>query len=58
MADNTIAAAKRAARRRASAESDYRAAIRAAHNAGHSLRTIGEAVGVSHVAILKTLRSE
>lgn len=53
-----LSAVKRAARRRASADSDYRAAIRAAHDAGHSLRAIAEAAGVSHVAILKTLRSD
>jgi DNA-directed RNA polymerase specialized sigma24 family protein len=47
---------KRAQQRRASATQEYRDAIRAAHTAGHTLREIAEAAGVSHVAVLKTLR--
>ena len=48
--------AKRAAVRRASATQEYKNAIRAAHDAGHSLREIAAAVGTSHVAVLKLLR--
>ena len=32
------------------------AAIIEAHQAGHSLRAIGDAVGVTHVAVLKIIR--
>ncbi len=32
------------------------AAILEAHAAGHSLRAIGEAVGITHVAVLKIIR--
>lgn len=32
------------------------AAILEAHRAGHSLRAIGEVVGVTHVAVLKIVR--
>ena len=34
------------------------AAILEAHRAGHSLRAIGDAVGVTHVAVLKVIRKQ
>lgn len=49
---------KRANTRRASADAEYRAAITAAKAAGHSLRQIAEAAGISHVRVLKILRGE
>lgn len=49
---------RRAALARHQADERWRAAIRAAHAAGHSLREIGEAAGVSHVRVLKILRGE
>ncbi len=51
-----LARAKRAARRRVSAVEEYRAAVIAAHGAGHSLREIAQAVGVSHVAVLQMVK--
>lgn len=38
------------------AVAERNAAVIAAHEAGHSLRSIGTAVGVSHVAVLKIIR--
>lgn len=49
---------KRAARRRASVSLEFRDAIVAAHEQGHSLRVIAAAAGVSHVRVLKILRGE
>lgn len=49
---------KRAANRRASADSEYRAAILAARDAGHSLRQIADAAGISHVRVLKIARGD
>jgi DNA-directed RNA polymerase specialized sigma24 family protein len=51
-----LARVKRAASRRVSISQEYRAAIRAARDEGHSLREIAKAAGVSHVAVLKLLR--
>lgn len=48
---------KRAQRRRASATQEYKDALKAAHDAGHSLREIAEAAGVSHVAVLQMLKT-
>lgn len=48
----------RAAQKRRTAESEYRAAIVAAREAGLSLRDIGEAAGISHVRVLNILRDE
>jgi len=49
---------KRLARRRAELEISLRRAILDAHAAGHSLRTIGEAADLSHVAIMNIVRRE
>lgn len=49
---------KRATTRRASADAEYRNAITAAHTAGHSLRQIATAAGISHVRVLKILRGQ
>jgi len=48
--------AKRAAARRASAMQEYRDAVRAAHEEGHTTREIAQAVGTSHVAVVKLLQ--
>lgn len=50
-----LARVKRAADRRASAVQEYRDAIRAASDAGHSVREIARQAGVSHVAVVKML---
>jgi hypothetical protein len=50
--------AKRAAAKRNAATLEYRDAIRAAHEAGHSLREIAAAVGISHVRVLKIVRGD
>jgi DNA-directed RNA polymerase specialized sigma24 family protein len=49
---------KRVSKRRASVMQDYRAAVLAAREDGHSLREIAKAAGVSHVAVLKLLRGD
>ncbi len=45
----------RAAERRREADDAYRRALEAARDRGHSFREIGQAAGVSHVAVMKTL---
>lgn len=47
---------KRTAGKRSAVSEEYRAAIRAARDEGHSLRAIASAAGVSHVAVLKLLK--
>lgn len=42
-----LAAITRAVRRRAQAEQDYRAAVQAAHEAGHSTSEIAAAAGIT-----------
>jgi DNA-directed RNA polymerase sigma subunit (sigma70/sigma32) len=37
--------------RRDQAETDFRNAVRRAHKAGHTLRAIGDAAGMSHTRI-------
>lgn len=54
----SLSRVKRAASRRASAMDDYREALKAARDDGHSLREIAKAAGVSHVAVMKLLRDE
>ena len=49
--------AQRAARARAEAQEAYVAAVREAHAAGYSLRQIGQSVGVSHVEVLRLVRT-
>lgn len=49
---------KRATKRRAAAEEEWRVAIREAHAEGASLRAIAEAAGVSHVRVLQIVRGE
>lgn len=49
---------KRAYIRRASVTQQCRDAIIAARADGHSLRTIADAAGISHVRVLKILRGE
>lgn len=50
-----LARVKRATKKRATAEREWRDAIRAAA-ATNSLRAIGEAAGVSHVRVLQITR--
>lgn len=54
----TLRAVTRAVARRNKADADVTAAIRAAHEAGDSLRQIGRAAGLSHVRVLQILRGE
>lgn len=49
---------KRAYIRRASVTQECRDAVLAASEAGHSLRQIADAAGISHVRVLKILRGE
>lgn len=51
-----LARVRRAAKRRNTAESEYRDAIRAAANAKIPLRQIGQAAGISHVRVLQITR--
>jgi hypothetical protein len=53
---DTLARVKRVSKRRASVMQEYRVALLAARDDGHSLREIARAAGVSHVAVLKLLR--
>lgn len=55
MAD-PLARVRRAAKRRAAADAEWRAAIRDAREHGLSLRAIAAAAGVSNVAVLKMTR--
>jgi hypothetical protein len=55
---DSLARVKRVGKRRATVMQEYRAAIRAAREDGHSLRTIADAAGVSHVAVLKVLKAD
>ena len=57
MAVPTLIRAKRAAEARAAAQQEYVAAVRAAHAEGFSLRQIGQSVGVSHVEVLRLVRT-
>lgn len=60
VSDDTAACNRvhRAATKRAVAEENWKAAIRAAVAGGVSLRRVGEAAGVSHVRVLQILRGE
>ncbi len=49
---------RRVGKRRASVTLEFRAAIVAAREDGHSLRAIADAAGISHVRVLKILRGE
>lgn len=51
-----LARVKRATKRRATAEEEWRVAIREAHAEGVSLRAIAQAAGVSHVRVLQIVR--
>ena len=53
---NSLTRVKRVSARRVSVMEDYKTALRAARDDGHSLREIAKAAGVSHVAVLKLLR--
>lgn len=55
---DTLTRVKRVSKRRASVAQEFRAAIVAARDEGHSLRAIAESAGVSHVRVLKILRGE
>ena len=54
----SLATVKRVAKRRASVAQEFRTAIIAARDEGHSLRAIADAAGISHVRVLKILRGE
>jgi transposase-like protein len=49
---------RRATARRSRSDTEWREAIRAAREAGLSLRAIAEAAGVSHVRVIQLLRGE
>jgi hypothetical protein len=53
-----LARVKRATRKRAASEQEWRAAVRAAVSDGASLRAVGEAANVSHVRVLQITRGE
>lgn len=53
----SILRVRRATKRRARNEQEWREAIRTAHAEGVSLRVIAEAAGVSHVRVLQITRS-
>jgi len=55
---DSLTAVKRAASRRVSAEQTFRAAIRAAHADGKSLRAIAEVAGVAHTRVLQIVREK
>jgi predicted transcriptional regulator len=46
-----LAAVTRAANRRTTADETYRAAIRAARDAGHTMTEIGQAAGITKQAV-------
>ena len=52
----TPADLRRLTRKRAESEEAWRAAIRAAHAEGMSLRAIAECVGVAHTRVLQIVR--
>ena len=52
---DSLARVRRATKKRATAEQEWRDAIRSAVEA-NSLRTIGKAAGVSHVRVLQIVR--
>jgi transposase-like protein len=49
---------RRITRKRATTEQEWRAAIRAAHAEGMSLRAISECVGVAHTRVLQIVRGQ
>lgn len=55
---NPLTAVRRAASRRKQADSDYRAAIRAAREAGHTMPEIGEAAGIGKQTVFALLYPE
>ena len=55
---DSLISVKRVGKRRASVAADFKAAIIAAREDGHTLRAIGEAAGITHVRVLKILRGE
>lgn len=55
---DSLTAVRRAALRREEAEHRFRGAIFTANAAGHSLRKIGAAAGVSHTRVLQIVRGE
>lgn len=56
MPSDPLARVTKAARARAASEREWRAAIKAAHADGRSLRKIGAAAGVSHPRVLQIVR--
>jgi DNA-binding SARP family transcriptional activator len=57
-AESPEAKLRRLTRKRAESEEAWRAAIRAAHAEGMSLRAIAECVGVAHTRVLQIVRGE
>lgn len=55
---DSLGRVKRVSKRRVEVMADYRAALQAARDDGHSLRVIAKAAGVSHVAVLQMLRDK
>ena len=53
-----LARIRRASKRRATAETEWREAVKAAHAAGIPIRRIGDAAGVSHVRVLQLTREK
>ena len=52
----SLKAVERTARRRASAEAEFRASVFRAHTEGESLRAIGKAAGLAHTRVLQIVR--
>ena len=57
MSADDLKAVRRAAKARRDATARFRAAVLEAHGGGESLRSIAEAAGMSHVGVLKIVRS-
>jgi transposase-like protein len=55
-ADPLLTRVRRATARRSRSDTEWRAAICAARDAGLSYRVIAEAAGVSHVRVIQLLR--
>lgn len=55
---NVLGAVRRATTKRAQADAAYRAAIRAARDAGHTLEAIGQAAGLTRAGVHYLLRPD
>ena len=57
-ATGSLKTVERTAKKRKTAEAEFRDAVFAAHAAGETLRAIAEAAGLSHTRVLQILRSD